>query len=230
MSCTSDDILEQVAGFDTARETWLILEKFFASRSRARMIQMKEELHNLKNNISIAEYVLKVKVLTDELVPVGCPISEEEKLMYILSGLDEKFDNVFSTITKKMLTEKVIIDDAKVLLLSHESRLERRKLVSMTNLPSVNLSVKNGANSSFQSEASDDQEVFDKNTITSALQPVLQNVLASHASSNFPQNFPPPQHPMISQFNNFGRGRGRGRFNNRPQCQLSHCLSMLVHV
>lgn len=38
--------------------------------------------------------------------------------MYVHGGLDEDYDNVFATITEKMLREKVTINDAKVL--SHE--------------------------------------------------------------------------------------------------------------
>lgn len=50
MTCMNNDILQQVAGFDTAR-AWLILENKFSSRSRARVIQIKEELNNLKKRI-----------------------------------------------------------------------------------------------------------------------------------------------------------------------------------
>lgn len=62
--------------------------------------------------------------------------------MFVLSGLDENFDNVFSTIIQKMLTEKVTIDYAKALVIIHESSLERRREISLSPLPSVKLSVK----------------------------------------------------------------------------------------
>lgn len=114
MSCMKDDILKQVVRFNTTREAWLIVEKKLATRSRARVILMKEELHNLnKGNLTIGEYVLKVKLLTDELLVTNCLVNEEKKLMYILSGLDEAYAYVFSIITKTILAEKVTIDDAK---------------------------------------------------------------------------------------------------------------------
>lgn len=53
-----------------------------------------------KGNTSIFEYVLKTKVLSDELQIVGWSMSEE-KLMSFLSGLNEQFDNMFSTIIEK---------------------------------------------------------------------------------------------------------------------------------
>lgn len=86
--------------------------------------------------------MLKVKVLIYELLNARCTVNEEERLMYILSGLDEKFDNVFSTIIENILSEKITIDDVKSLLLSHDSRLQRIN-ISLLNLPSVNLSIRN---------------------------------------------------------------------------------------
>lgn len=73
-----------------------------------------------KGGLGVTEYVRKNKMLTDELQSVGYPIFEEEALMYMLGGLDENFDNVFSTMIEKMLSEKVTIDDIKALLLSRK--------------------------------------------------------------------------------------------------------------
>lgn len=60
--------------------------------------------------------------------------------MYVLSELDENFDNVFSTIINKILTQKITIDDAKALL--------GRRTTYILPLPSVNMSVKDSDSSS----------------------------------------------------------------------------------
>lgn len=106
------------------------------------MVQLKKQLQNLKKGgLSINEYVLKIKILTDDLESASCVVSEEEKLMYVLRGLDESFDNIFSTITEKMIFEKLIVEYTKALLLSHESRIGRRPQANISSLPSINLSV-----------------------------------------------------------------------------------------
>lgn len=64
-------------------------------------------------------------MLVDELEGAGCGLSEEEILMSVLGGLDESYDNVFSTLAKKMLTKIMTIEDAKALFLIHECKLER---------------------------------------------------------------------------------------------------------
>lgn len=109
--------------------------------------------------LTIFDYVLKIEVFTDDLIAASCPIFEEEKLMYVLGGLDEDYDNVLTTITGKMLGEKVTIEDAKALLLSHESQIERRKTVQISPLPSVNLSVK-------RSRGNKEQTSIDQNVLT----------------------------------------------------------------
>lgn len=64
--------------------------------------------------------------------------------MIVLGSLDESYDNVFSTFTERILSETVIMmDDARKLMLSHESRLEGRKAVTMSPLHSINFTVEN---------------------------------------------------------------------------------------
>lgn len=69
--------------------------------------------------MSISGYLLKIKLLDNKLERTGCGLSEEEKLMSALGGLDESYDNVFSTLIERMLTEIITVDDAKAKL-SHE--------------------------------------------------------------------------------------------------------------
>lgn len=64
--------------------------------------------------------------------------------MKILWGLDESYKNVLFTLTERILAKKVIVNNAKTILLTHESRVEGRKTHSISPLLIVNLTVKNG--------------------------------------------------------------------------------------
>lgn len=44
------------------------------------------------------------------------------------------------------MNEKVFIDDGKPLLLSHECRIDKRRAIAISPLPSINLTLKNGSN------------------------------------------------------------------------------------
>lgn len=140
MSYMTDEMLKRISGFDSSREAWTKLEKSFTSKSRARVIQVKEELHGVKKgNQSIINYVLKIKFLQS----AGYGVSIEEKLMSVLSRLDESYENVFSTFTERMMTEEVTIADAIAFLHNHECRLEIRRSTMVSPLLSKNLSVTN---------------------------------------------------------------------------------------
>lgn len=60
--------------------------------------------------------IMRIKNARDDLQSVGCNISDEEKLVYVLKGLDETSNSIFTTLIEKMLSDKVIIDFAKALL------------------------------------------------------------------------------------------------------------------
>lgn len=172
--------------------------------------------------------MLKAKALIDELIATSCLVTEEERLMYICSGSDEACDNVFSIIDKKMITEKVTIDDAKVLLLSHKIKLEIITQITGCALPSVNLNMKNGANNNIEHSAYGEQKVFDKSQISFIIIPTLQNMITGLIGVSKNTNFPTQKFPMFSQFNNSRRDSGRCRSYKRFQCQLCGKLGNIV--
>lgn len=59
----------------------------------------------LKNNLSINDYVLKLKELADQLETAVYALTEEDKVMYLVAGLDRDFKSVVSTIYGKMKNE-----------------------------------------------------------------------------------------------------------------------------
>jgi hypothetical protein len=51
-----------------------------------------------KGNLSISEYVTKMKALADEMASARKPIDDEELVSYIPVGLDEEYNHVVSAI------------------------------------------------------------------------------------------------------------------------------------
>lgn len=65
------------------------LEKFYSSKSRAHAIQVREELQTFKKGaVTIADYILRIKLLLGKLVAIDCSFMEEQKVIIILKGLD----------------------------------------------------------------------------------------------------------------------------------------------
>lgn len=71
--------------------------------------------------------MLKIRLLFEQLFLTRYRLPEDKTMITILRGLDENYHRIFSKLIEKNLFEKIIMDDTKVLLLTYESRLEKKK-------------------------------------------------------------------------------------------------------
>ncbi|KAL9409608.1 hypothetical protein AB3S75_047928 [Citrus x aurantiifolia] len=71
--------------------------------------------------MSVEEYCLKVKAVTDKLACAGSPVFEKDLLMQILNGLGPGFLDLALIITANRMS----YDDAYTLLLTHEAKMEQ---------------------------------------------------------------------------------------------------------
>lgn len=163
-------------------------------------------------------------MLTNELQSTWSHITREERLMYVLGGQDENFDSVFATVTEKMLSEKVEIDDVKDLLLSHESKIESRKVLTSSCLPLFIVSVKtqgvNGMNNGNMQRGFVNSDMNGTGNMTNLKNQFNYNGFSSQNVSNFqPQNsgmWQPLFYPQQGRFGgNSGRNGGNGNIGAR---------------
>lgn len=72
LSSLTNDVLSQVLLLGTSREAWLALETLFSSQSRARMVQIRMQLANMKKeDQSVQDYFNKMKNLNNTLTSIG---------------------------------------------------------------------------------------------------------------------------------------------------------------
>ncbi|KAK0588878.1 hypothetical protein LWI29_006567 [Acer saccharum] len=92
LSSISQEILPELVGCSTSCEAWKTIEKRFTSQSKANVMQLKLQLQTLKKGGStMSEYIMKKKCVFDALSHTGYGISDEDKIMYVLSGLGPKY-------------------------------------------------------------------------------------------------------------------------------------------
>ena len=104
-----------VVGQNSALSVWKTLEHRFTSTSRANVLNLKIELHNLKKGSdSVSSYLQKVKNTRDKLIAVGTLIDNEEMLHIILKGLPREYGAFCSAI--KTRNEPVSFEEIMVLL------------------------------------------------------------------------------------------------------------------
>jgi hypothetical protein len=69
--------------------------------------------------MNLAQFFAKIKGLADELAAAGRPIEEEELVEYLLAGLDDTYNPLFTTIgVNGGLYAQVVSDDNRIELLS----------------------------------------------------------------------------------------------------------------
>jgi hypothetical protein len=78
-STVMEEILAHIMNAPTMHAAWMILERMFASRSRAWIIQIHSQLTSAKKKgIPAADYFRNKKTLVDTLAAIGQPLSKEE--------------------------------------------------------------------------------------------------------------------------------------------------------
>uniref|UniRef100_A0A0R0FN86 Retrotransposon Copia-like N-terminal domain-containing protein n=1 Tax=Glycine max TaxID=3847 RepID=A0A0R0FN86_SOYBN len=99
-------------------------ERALSLVTRARRMAMKVQLQTLtKGYLSMLEYIEHKHSIADSLAENLHPISDEDLIGYILSGLDSSY-SAFST-AFMMKSDDVFVDDLAGLLLQEEARLEQ---------------------------------------------------------------------------------------------------------
>lgn len=99
LSSISTNILPHLVGFNIAREVWEAVNQLFAAQSTARVMNFKLQLQTLKKgNLPMKDYLLKMKSIYDNLAAYGRPVSEEDQVLSIFTGIGGEFEPTVAVI------------------------------------------------------------------------------------------------------------------------------------
>ncbi|XP_013608426.1 PREDICTED: uncharacterized protein LOC106315222 [Brassica oleracea var. oleracea] len=83
----------------TSRDIWLRIENQFRKNKEARAIQVDNDLRTLEiGDMTIQAYCQKLKSYSDLLANLDAPVPESTLVMYMLNGLNDRFDNILNVI------------------------------------------------------------------------------------------------------------------------------------
>ncbi|EOA12046.1 hypothetical protein CARUB_v10007973mg, partial [Capsella rubella] len=109
----------------TARDLWLTVENLFRDNKEARALQCDHELRTASiGDLSVHEYCLKLKTLSDLLANLDSPVSDRVLVMHLLNGLSDKYDNIINVIKHK--TPFPTFATARSMLTMEEDRLAKQ--------------------------------------------------------------------------------------------------------
>lgn len=150
----------------TTRDVWTRVENQFRNNKEARAIQLDNELRTQEiGGRTIQEYCQKIKSLADLLTNVDAPVNERTLVMYLLNGLNERFDNIINVIKHKEPFPTFAV--AKSMLEMEESRLKKSPRVTPTHTDhsssSIALTVSEASPTQHQSQQSNQHQRFQNN-------------------------------------------------------------------
>ncbi|KAI0513689.1 hypothetical protein KFK09_009719 [Dendrobium nobile] len=121
-STISPSIFPYVISLESTAEIWQSLESRFQSSNRSKVIELKNELHNVSLKMStMTQYLSEIKSLVDQIAAAGSTVDIEDIILYILNGLPPTYQS-FKTSIRTMLTS-ISLDQLYPLLLSEEIHL-----------------------------------------------------------------------------------------------------------
>ncbi|MCO5568788.1 hypothetical protein L7F22_022488 [Adiantum nelumboides] len=110
---------------NSPKDAWHNLIAFNATNTRARKIQLKNELNTIKKgDLSVNDYTLKIKALCESLSSIGVTVDDDDKVGACLRGLGNAYkqfkpsirtrDNIphfLESSSLLVVEEKSLIDD-----------------------------------------------------------------------------------------------------------------------
>lgn len=103
MGSLSRKILTQVVTLQTPAEVWVAIHATFAAQTQAQAINTRIELTNLKNgNLSMEEYLAKIKMLSNEIACAGTTLTSAEIISRVLASLDLDYNRVVSAFAARV--------------------------------------------------------------------------------------------------------------------------------
>ncbi|PKU70162.1 Retrovirus-related Pol polyprotein from transposon TNT 1-94 [Dendrobium catenatum] len=130
-STISPAILPYVINLDSTSMIWVTIERRLQSSNRSRVIQLRNELHNIRmNNQSMIQYLTQIKSIADNLSAAGMNLDQEDITLYTLNGLPSSY-NAFKMSIRTML-HPIDLDNLYSLLISEEINIQADSLRNTT--------------------------------------------------------------------------------------------------
>jgi hypothetical protein len=91
--------LQHASQFITLAQAWKTLADLYSSQTHARSINTCVALATTKKNqMTVSDYYTNMCQFTDDLAVSGTPLHDDELVVYLLVGLDEDYNLIFTAV------------------------------------------------------------------------------------------------------------------------------------
>ncbi len=87
-----DTMIRHIQDAHTPTKAWQNLVQMFQTNTKARKLQLKQELHTVeKKNMSINRYSLKIKGIIESLASINVFVDDDDLVSVCLNGLGKEY-------------------------------------------------------------------------------------------------------------------------------------------
>ena len=124
LSSVEASIITMLGNVKNSKDAWDILNKMFASKTRARIMHLKERLTRTSKGFkSVSEYLQAIKAISDELSIIKKPIDDDDLVIHALNGLGSEFKEIVAALRTR--ENAIAFDELHDILVDHETFLQR---------------------------------------------------------------------------------------------------------
>ncbi|MFQ6656608.1 hypothetical protein Gotur_026642, partial [Gossypium turneri] len=135
LSSISPSVLPHLIGMDTSAKIWKAVVALYGSKTTSKLMFYRRTLHSQrKGEMSMKDFLVKIKSCCDHLASCGEIISEHEHITAILNGLSPDYEFVITIVTSSQVPYTV--QGVVSMLLDAEAR---QQLVSTEISSSANV-------------------------------------------------------------------------------------------
>jgi hypothetical protein len=220
LSSMEEEIVSQLIGCKTAAAVWASVHTMFGAQTRANIRHIRRQLQSLRKGDMTAEvYMQKMKNLADIMATAGFPVSDDELVDYIITGLGSAFNSLAGPLN--LSTRSIPYTEFYSSVLSFEAmQVQQAETEEWPSSANVVSRPSHQQGSGYQSAFSPPAQGGGRPAGQPSHQSGPNGGGGGGGRQNYGGNGGDQGRP---NFNNNGTGNGRngnGRRRQRPQCQI----------
>lgn len=159
ISYVDHSIVTMLGNVKNSKQAWDTLKNMYASKTRARIMHLKERLSRFtKGATTMTEYLHGIKAISDELAIINSPLDDVDLVIHTLNGLGSEYRDITTAVRTRenpvsmifSQTLRIISNEMDTLLISQISLLLPQQMQHLReNLKATNVDLLMGTQTSF---------------------------------------------------------------------------------
>lgn len=138
LSTISSSLLARFVRLRHSHEVWDAIHAYCYTQMCTRSRQLRSELRTItKGARSIAEFIARVRTISESLMSIGDPVSHRDLIELVLEALPEEYNAIVATVNGQV--DFISLDELESQLLTQESRNEKFKKALIGDTAFVNV-------------------------------------------------------------------------------------------